>query len=361
MASPIKNSNQGGKRPGQKYKSLLVWHFLLRRTDEDHAVSSSDIISHLEQYGIRADRHSISRDINDMLYLLSREQELYRDDDIDESEMLGYAVEYDRKLHGYKVTQRPYEFDDLRLLAECVRATKFISKPQEKNLLHAIDSLCSEAQVKELENEVYVVGRTKTYNRWVMASMLKIKEAVRDDKKISFKYTKYSFNNREERIEKKKGERYIVSPFMLLINEGNYYLLAFDDKRQRMMTYRVDRMKEVKKLSDPREGKEEYAQIDMSTYTQRVFSMFEGKTEHVSIRFIMSMLDTVIERFGTENGTKYIFEDAHHFIVKTDVAISRQFYSWVCGFRESAVIIDPPEAVEGMKKFLKTILKKYES
>ena len=43
MASPIKNSNQGGKRPGQKYKSLLVWQYLLKKTDEDHAASSEDI------------------------------------------------------------------------------------------------------------------------------------------------------------------------------------------------------------------------------------------------------------------------------------------------------------------------------
>ena len=39
MASPIKNSNQGGKRPGQKFKSLLVYTekptpiFICRRGD----------------------------------------------------------------------------------------------------------------------------------------------------------------------------------------------------------------------------------------------------------------------------------------------------------------------------------------
>ena len=63
MASPIKNSNQGGKRPGQKYKSLLVWQYLLKKTDEDHAASSEDIKGHLKEYGITADRHSIARDI----------------------------------------------------------------------------------------------------------------------------------------------------------------------------------------------------------------------------------------------------------------------------------------------------------
>ena len=63
MASPIKNSDKGGKRQGQKFKSLLVWQYLLKHTDEDHAVSSEAIKEHLREYGITADRHSIARDV----------------------------------------------------------------------------------------------------------------------------------------------------------------------------------------------------------------------------------------------------------------------------------------------------------
>ena len=31
----------GYKRPGQKYKSLLVWQVLLKRTDEEHPIFRS--------------------------------------------------------------------------------------------------------------------------------------------------------------------------------------------------------------------------------------------------------------------------------------------------------------------------------
>ena len=34
---------QGHKEKGQKYKSLLVWDILQRRTDEKHAVSLKEI------------------------------------------------------------------------------------------------------------------------------------------------------------------------------------------------------------------------------------------------------------------------------------------------------------------------------
>ena len=67
-----KERKQGGKKPGQKFKSLLVWDILQKRTDENHAVSIKVITDYLKTYGIEAERHSISRDINDLMELLNR-------------------------------------------------------------------------------------------------------------------------------------------------------------------------------------------------------------------------------------------------------------------------------------------------
>ena len=70
----------GGKREGQKYKSLLVWDILLKKTDENHALRLVDIQKHLENYGISAERHSIKRDIEDVLALLNKEIDFDQDE-----------------------------------------------------------------------------------------------------------------------------------------------------------------------------------------------------------------------------------------------------------------------------------------
>ena len=67
-----KQKKQGGKKPGQKFKSLLVWDILQKRTDENHAISLKEIVEHLKMYGITAERHSIKRDIDDILMLLNQ-------------------------------------------------------------------------------------------------------------------------------------------------------------------------------------------------------------------------------------------------------------------------------------------------
>ena len=160
-----KEKKQGHKGKGQKYKSLLVWDILLKKTDENHALQLVDIKRHLKNYGIAAERHSIKRDIDDILLLLNKELDFDLDElEIEERDLLGYEVEYDAVQHGYKGSRRPYDFEELRLLAECVRASKFISKSQEAHLLAAIENLCSDYQIEELQNEVYLVGRNKTTN-----------------------------------------------------------------------------------------------------------------------------------------------------------------------------------------------------
>lgn len=40
-----KKKKQGRKEKGQKYKSLLVWDILQKRTDENHAISLKEINS----------------------------------------------------------------------------------------------------------------------------------------------------------------------------------------------------------------------------------------------------------------------------------------------------------------------------
>lgn len=358
MPSKIKNSNQGGRRENQKFKSLLVWQFLLKHTDENHSVTINDIIKYLESYNITADRHSISRDIHALQELMNFEDEM-DDAELDDREKLRYSIEFNR---GCKIVSRPYAFEDLRLLAECIHSAKFISDKQEQGLLEAIQGLCSDYQIEELENKVYVFGRPKTKNRSIMYSMNTVRDAINNNHKISFTYLKYSKDSMTEQVARKKGKPYVVSPFNLIINDGNYYLLAYDTPKERITTYRLDRMRDVRAMiSTEREGHSAYNSLNLDTYLRRVFSMYSsGNLKRVKLRFTNDMLDTVIDRFGSGNDLIYIFDsDKRHFSVEVEIDVSDQFFAWVCGFRKKAKIISPPEVEEAFKQFLADITSRY--
>ena len=210
--------------------------------------------------------------------------------------------------------------------------------------------------------------RIKTNNKSVLNNVMTINFAMRrgtnDDphepEKITFRYQKYSIEDVSKTVDRRKGERYKVSPYRLLINDGNYYMLAFDDKAQDMRTYRVDRMKDIRTTGEARDGKEKYAEIDrdIKNYTQRVFGMFGGKRVRLTLRFINPLLDTVIDRFGTKD-VHYEKRDESHFTASPEVELSDQFFSWLCGFGNKVKIIGPDFVIEQFTEYLDKIRSMY--
>jgi predicted DNA-binding transcriptional regulator YafY len=167
----------------------------------------------------------------------------------------------------------------------------------------------------------------------------------------------YTLKDLTRQVERGKGAEYVVSPFMLLVSEGFYYLLAFDDQKQKMRTFRVDRMKNVKYTGIARDGEEEFKKINLEDYSLSHFGMFEGVREHVTLRFTNNLLDTVIDRFGTN--AVYNKVDAKHFSVTAAVAISPQFYGWLSGFGNKVKILSPSHVADGYIAHLEKIKSLY--
>ena len=159
-------------------------------------------------------------------------------------------------------------------------------------------------------------------------------------------------------MERRKGARYTISPFQLLINDGNYYLLAFDDLSHEMRTYRVDRMKDIRFTGEPRDGEEEFKGIDLKTYTKRVFSMYGGEQKLVEIRFINPLLDAVVDRFGTKD-VQYAKVDDTHFSATAKVEISDQFFGWILGFGKKAKLLYPDDVIDQFKVYMDKIREMY--
>ena len=361
-----------GKKPNQKLKPYVVLQYLLKYTDENNVATAFDIIGYLkEDCDIDAERRSIYRDIeeiNTVALMLEEEctikqaAEMLADDEDGELKL----VVYDKKKKGFYVRQRKYDLNDIRLLAECVYSSKSISQGQADRLADVVCEFVSEHQADKIRHNAFLTDRVKTNNRQVLANIATINEAMsrkidgepHTPEKITFKYLKYSVGDMSKQVERRKGAKYIVSPFQLLINDGNYYLLAFDDYSKEMRTYRVDRMKDVDPMGEPREGEEDFKKIDLRTYTQRVFSMYGGEQKLVEIRFINPLLDAVVDRFGTKD-VQYAKVDETHFSVTAKVEISDQFFGWLLGFGRKAKLLYPDDVLDKFRAYMDRIREMY--
>ena len=141
-------------------------------------------------------------------------------------------------------------------------------------------------------------------------------------------------------------------------DDENYYLLAWDPAAGLLKHYRVDKMTQIQALDEPRQGKEAFARVDMSSYSQKVFGMFSGQVQHVKLLFARHLVGAVIDRFGKE--VPIIPDGEEHFTVSVEVAVSPQFYAWVFGFGTEAEILAPEGVRREMARQIRQIAGMYE-
>ena len=357
-----------GRKSDQKMKPYLVYDYLMKNSDENHVVSAGEICGYLEEFGISAERRSIYKDIEEInkAILLSEAaaEDIYDAEEMCEDEEERTIV-YDPHRKGFYVRQRKYDASDIRFLAESVYTARFIDAKTSKRLIDVLGGLVSEHEYNNIKHDVFLTDRVKTNNASVFINISTITNAMAREldgekhipEKIKFKYLYRDIQNYRVYTERGKGAEYVVSPFMLLVSEGFYYLLAFDDSKQKMRTFRVDRMKSIKYTGIPREGEEVFKKIRLEDYALSHFGMFEGEREHITLRCASHLLDTFIDRFGTD--AIYNKVDSKHFSITVSVAVSSQFYGWLCGFGNMVKIISPANVVDGYKIHLEKVKSLY--
>ena len=171
----IKEKSRHGKKPNQKLKPYLVMQYLLRNSDEAHAVPASEIVSYLQGIGIYAERRSVYGDIEEInKAMLIIEQDLFLEEAEEELEKHGdesrYIV-YNPNKKGYYVRERRFELDEIRLAAESIYASKFLTQRETDTLIDLICGFVSEHQAKQIKHDVLLTDRVKTNNDYTFRNV----------------------------------------------------------------------------------------------------------------------------------------------------------------------------------------------
>ena len=211
--------------------------------------------------------------------------------------------------------------------------------------------MTSRYERQKLSRQVHIYERVKSMNKSVYNATDFIHAAISENRRISFNY--YKFNSKKEKVYRNNGHRYEVSPWLLIWNDENYYLAAYDPTVGIMKHFRVDKMERVSFVDLPREGEEVFKASDISMYSTGVFDMFGGKTENVTLECVEEMAGPVIDRFGSD--VTIVQGGSLDFTAHVKVQISRRFFGWVMGFGGQMKIASPSYAVAEFQKMLEEI------
>ena len=317
-----------------KGRILFLEHYLTDYADEQHPVTTEALIAALEEKGYSANRNTIHSDLEAL-----------------RAEGAQVASVRVGNAKGYYVRNRRFRIPELKALIDAVSSSQFISPRNSSTMIRHLAELAPEMHRKDLVATAFCADRIKTDSPAAFAALDTVHKAIRKYQKISFQYVDY-LPDKEEILRHGK-KKYVVSPYALLWNDGRYYVPSYDPEKDRIISYRVDRMRNVMPV---KERADRRLPFNPAEYSKRVLWMYDGDLEETDViltaenRHLISLMD----RFGPEIPVAQA--DGEHIRATVRVIPSNTFFSWVFQFGGGIRVAGPAEVKEEYEEMLRKVL-----
>ena len=302
---------------------LLYIEKMLNDTDEEHPLTNAEIMQILEEkYGITTHRTTIPSDI-DLLIKSGMEIEI---------------IESKPKKYYLNDYARTFTLPELKILVDSVASFKFITKSKSDELIEKIITLGTPSSVPSLNRNLWSEGRIKQENERIYFNIEAINQAINEGKKIAFQYFQYDVKKKQKL--KHDGALYKFSPYALVWNGDYYYMVGYSEKHDGIGNFRIDRIAKTPRILDD-DAIPMPQDFDIAEYTNGMLRMYNSERCDVELICDNSVMDAIIDKFGT-NAKTYAY-DMTSFKLEVNVAVNHVFLSWVFGFGGKVRIKSPIE------------------
>lgn len=263
-----------------KIKLLLLYELLSRLTDEEHALSVSEIIRLMKEEGVSMNRKGLLHDIE----LLN---------------LYGYEVcSCKKKDLCYFVRSAKFEIAQVWKLIELVSESD-LEYRQKSLLFEKLTSMinCGKAELLT-KNIVYTC--TNRFDDGIIYNVEKLDSAISARKKVSFGY--YTLDENKRKVYSRNGEKFIVDPLLLVCDEGAFRLVCYDESEKEFVCYRADRMDCVRIEEEAVRHCVEYADFSVEAYRKKGFCLPSEKLAKQEPRFDVGLSKYMLECFGDKKG-----------------------------------------------------------
>lgn len=305
-----------------KLKTLLIYKYLEDFSDIEHPVSTTELISMLNEKGISAERKSIYADIKAL----------------NETGCNILSVRSPRA--GFSMADRRFDLAEVRLLIDAVSSAGFITPKKTAVLAEKLESLLSLNQAKALKSQVYCSGENKCDNEEIYYIINGLDEAISAKKQVKFVYKRRNIDKEQKKSYTEKT--FVVSPYALIWKEDHYYLVCNNKKYDNLINLRLDRMKKIEILEDPQRPVSEVSEYDVfdsADYSAKMFNMFSGETDEVTLLCSLEIREEIMDRFGTKIPLRA--SDIEHFETTINAAVSDGLVSWIMQYGTDIKVLEP--------------------
>lgn len=347
------------KNPKQKKLSFAILEILRQHTDPEHTLNQNDIVEILKkEYDIKADRKSVKRNLTSLWEMgfpidFKETPRMYPSKDgIMEESFIQHDFCIDR------------EFTDaeLRLLIDSLLFSKHIPYSQCKELVEKLEGL-SNRYFKSHVRFISTLPESAPKNPQLFYTIEVLDEAIAKGRQVAFTYNSYGTDKKLHPRENIDGtvKEYIISPYQMAATNGRYYLICNYDKYNNLANFRIDRITDIRMLDTPvkpvRQLQEAKNGLFLPKHMAEHVYMFSGESIPVTFRMKKSILNDVIDWFGTD----IAFSDETEEEVTARVTVNwSAMRHWALQYCRHIRILSPSDLKEQVKQDLAVALANYQ-
>lgn len=330
------------KKSNQKLKTLYVLDILKKYSDEEHPLNASDLIKHLEEKGVFAERKSVYDDIAALEY--------YGAD----------IIKTDTPKVGWFIGEKEFETPEIFLLCDAVRSAKFISVKKTRELINKLNSMLSVYQTDRRNKGVFFSLSEKSGNEEIYYNIDKINLAISENRQIKIKYFQRKFDN--NRTVSGVSKEMVINPYALCWQDDHYYLIGNYEKYDNLIHLRLDRIRSAEVLDTKSRHFSEVSEykefFDTAHYTEKLFGMYSGTAESVKFWCKKDITEQVLDRFGENIFITDVTAEGFKF--KVDAVLSDALVTWIINYGDKLRVESPKILKDMVKKRARDVLALYE-
>lgn len=280
---------------------LYILNVLKKYSDEEHKLPISELKEKIkEEYGEDIDPRTIRRNINLLQQKFGYDISTYNDNKI-----------------GYYITNDPetdFEPGEIRAIIDTFSYSTFIEQRIAKTIIKKCKNLQNIYENEKIKNYRVYSPKGRTTNVEVIKNIEDISNSIINKNKVKFEYWKYCIVG--DRIEKQIVSRPIVSPYAILYDKQQFYMLGIKEGNKEFFHYRLDRIKNLKELQEQIKIKK--SEKDIEQYANTSVEVFSGNEIEIEAECDEYLLGEVIEKFGKNVQIRPINKDTFNMKLKVN-------------------------------------------
>lgn len=320
------------KGPELMQLPTVLLGILTEHTDRENRLSMPQILAHLEEKGITAERRSVYKAIR-----------ILNDS--------GFRITFDRSgnMQGYRLQHLFTPAESLYLI-DSVRNSFSLTEAEAVRFCTKITSLMSSGEKELLNDARRDVIHTDNSN--VMNYIQVLLEAVRDCVYVDFRY--YDISVTRQKKYRRRNEKYHLVPYAVISSENRWYCVFWSPVHRGFANYRIDKMDHV----NVTEEKADPVPFSLGDHMRAAFRMYHGDAKTVTAEFDLSLTSQVFDQFGSDIIISSVTDRTFTASIRT--AVTPPLVSWLLQYPSLIRVRAPQELIGRMKEIADILQKTYQ-